>query len=80
MQWMYLILIILFAVATAVFAFQNFELVTISFFRVTAQAPLALLVVGFYLLGAATGSSVFALLRHSYERSRRSNSLSSGRH
>jgi hypothetical protein len=36
----------------------------------SARAPLALLVAIFYLLGMATGSSLFALLRRSIARSR----------
>ena len=53
MRWIYLALIILFAAATIVFVFQNFEIVTMSFLGFTARVPLA-------------------LLRRSYEGSRRS--------
>ena len=72
MRWVYLAIIILFAAATIVFVFQNFELVTMSFLGFNARVPLALLVAVAYLLGAATGGSLFALLRRSYEGSRRS--------
>jgi hypothetical protein len=51
---------------------QNFEIVTMSFLSFNARVPLALLVAVAYLLGAATGSGLFALLRRSYEGSRRS--------
>jgi lipopolysaccharide assembly protein A len=71
MRWIYLAIIILFAVATIIFALQNFEIVTMSFLGFNARVPLALLVVVTYLLGAATGGSLFALLRRSYEGSRR---------
>jgi putative membrane protein len=37
-----------------------------------ARVPLALLIAVVYLLKAATGGSLFALLRRSYEESRRS--------
>lgn len=71
MRWIYLAVIILFAVATIIFALQNFEAVTMSFLGLNARVPLALLVAVAYLLGAATGGSLFALLRRSYEESRR---------
>lgn len=70
MRWVYLAIIILFAVATTIFAAQNFEIVTISFLGSNSRVPLALLVAVTYLLGAATGGSLFALLRRSYARSR----------
>jgi putative membrane protein len=72
MRWIYLAVIVLFAAATIVFAVQNFEVVTMTFLGFTARVPLALLVAVAYLLGAATGGSLFALLRRSYEGSRRS--------
>ena len=72
MRWVHLAVIILFAVATTIFAAQNLEIVTISFLRTDVRIPLALLVAVVYLLGAATGGSLFALLRRSYSRSRRS--------
>ena len=70
MRWIYLATIILFAAATTVFVLQNFQTVTISFLGLEARTPLALLVAVAYLLGGATGGSVFALLRRSYEGSR----------
>ena len=72
MRWIYLAFIILFAVATIVFAVQNLETVTMSFLGFKVRAPLALLTIVVYLLGAATGGSLLALLRRSYEGSRRS--------
>jgi uncharacterized integral membrane protein len=71
MRWVYLAVIILFAAATIVFALQNFEIVTMTFLGFNARVPLALLVAVAYVLGAATGGSLFALLRRSYEGSRR---------
>jgi putative membrane protein len=70
MRWIYLAVIILFVAAMVIFALQNFEVVTMSFLGLTARVPLALLVAVAYLLGAATGGSLFALLRRSYEGSR----------
>ncbi len=72
MRWVYLAVIILFAAATIVFAAQNFEIVTMTFLGFNARVPLALLVAVTYLLGAATGGSLYAMLRRSYEGSRRS--------
>jgi lipopolysaccharide assembly protein A len=70
MRWIYLAFILLFVVATLVFALQNLEVVTMSFLGFNVRAPLALLTVVVYLLGAATGSGLLALLRRSYEGSR----------
>jgi putative membrane protein len=72
MRWFYLAVIVLFAVVTIVFAAQNFEPVTISFFRMNFSLPLAVQTVVVYLLGAATGGSLFALLRRSYAGTKRS--------
>jgi lipopolysaccharide assembly protein A len=72
MRWIYLAVIILIAAATIIFALQNFEIVTMSFLGFNARVPLAVLVGVVYILGAATGGSLFALLRRSYEGSRRS--------
>jgi putative membrane protein len=71
MRWIYLGVIILFAAATIIFALQNFEIITMSVFGFDARVPLAVLVAVVYLLGAATGGSLFALLRRSYQGSRR---------
>jgi putative membrane protein len=65
MRWIHLGVIILFAAATFLFAVQNLEVVTMSFLGFSAGAPLALLTAIAYLLGAATGGSLFALLRRS---------------
>jgi uncharacterized integral membrane protein len=70
MRWIYLGIIILFAAATVIFALQNFEIVTMSLLGFDARVPLALVVSIAYLLGAATGGSLLALLRRSYEGSR----------
>ena len=70
MRWIYLGIIIVFAVAIVIFALQNFEIVTMSLLGFNARVPLALGVAIAYLLGAATGGSLFALLRRSYQGSR----------
>jgi uncharacterized integral membrane protein len=71
MRWIYLAVILLFAAAMIIFALQNFEIVTMSFLGANVRVPLALLVAIVYLAGAATGGSLFALLRRSYEGSGR---------
>jgi lipopolysaccharide assembly protein A len=71
-RWFYFAVIILFAAGTLVFALQNFESVTVSFLGFKLRAPLALLTIVVYVLGAATGGSLLALLRRSYQGSRQS--------
>jgi uncharacterized integral membrane protein len=48
-----------------IFVVQNRELVTMSFLGFGVRAPLAILAVIVYVLGAITGGSVYALLRKS---------------
>ncbi len=72
MRWVYLIVIVLFVVATAVFALQNLDMVTMSFLGFSIRAPLAILAAVVYLLGAATGGSLYALLRKSVQATRTS--------
>jgi len=55
MRWIHLGIIILFAVATIIFALQNLDIVTMSLLGFNARAPLALVVAIAYLLGAMTG-------------------------
>ena len=49
---------------------QNRAVITMAFLGFGVRAPLALVVAGFYALGAITGGSLFALLRRSFEASR----------
>jgi putative membrane protein len=72
MRWFYLVIVILFVAATLIFVLQNFDLVTMAFLGTRIRAPLALLVVVVYVLGAITGGSLFALLRHSIRESKAS--------
>lgn len=71
MRWFYLAIIVLFAAAIVIFAAQNFQTVTVSLLRVSAETPLALLIAIIYLLGAITGGSLLALLRRSIAGARR---------
>ena len=71
MRWLYLTVIIFFVAAIIIFAAQNFQSVTVSLLRISANLPLALLVAIIYLLGAVTGGSVLVLLRRSIAGARR---------
>jgi putative membrane protein len=70
MRWIYLTVIVLFLAATILFGIQNRQVVTMSFLGFDVRAPLAILTAVFYVLGAATGGSLFALLRRSIRASR----------
>jgi uncharacterized integral membrane protein len=59
-----------FAASTLIFSFQNLESTTVSFLSFRVRAPLAVLTILVYLLGAVTGGSLLALLRRSYQGSR----------
>jgi uncharacterized integral membrane protein len=71
MRWLYLAVICVFAAAVIIFAFQNLQLVTMSFLGFSARIPLALLAAGIYLLGAVSGGSLLALLRQSIQGAKR---------
>jgi uncharacterized integral membrane protein len=70
MRWIHLVVIIVFALATLIFAVQNFQTVTIAFLGFSVSPPLALQAVIIYLVGMATGGSLFSLLRRSLAGSR----------
>ena len=69
MRWLYLIVIILFVAAIVIFSAQNLGMITVSFPGLSVRAPLVLLVVIVYVLGAITGGSLFAMLRRSIRES-----------
>jgi uncharacterized integral membrane protein len=71
MRRFYLAVIVLFIAAAVVFSLQNTQTVSVSFLASALSAPLALVVFVVYLLGAATGGSLYTLLRKSMQRSRR---------
>lgn len=70
MRWFYIAVAVILAAAIVVFALQNLESVTLAFLGFSIHAPLALVAVVIYLLGMATGSSLFALIRKSVARAR----------
>ncbi len=71
MRWIYLAIIVVFVLVILIFALQNTEIVSVSFLSGAVGAPLALVVIVVYVLGAATGGSLYALLRKSIQGSRR---------
>jgi putative membrane protein len=62
--------IVLFVAAALIFAIQNVQIVSVEFLGLRARVPLALLVAVVYILGMATGGSLWALLRRSFEGSK----------
>jgi uncharacterized integral membrane protein len=56
-------LIVAFTALVLLFKVQNFETATVSFFSLSFTLPVALLVIGIYVLGMLTGGALFALLR-----------------
>jgi lipopolysaccharide assembly protein A len=72
MRILYLALIILLAGVTVLFALQNLQTITVSFLSWSVTLPIALVVIGAYALGMASGGSVLASLRWTLRRSRKS--------
>jgi putative membrane protein len=70
MRWFYLAVIVLFVAAIVVFSAQNLQVVDVSFLGMSVHTRLAFLITVIYLLGAATGGSLLALLRRSFEGAR----------
>ena len=70
MRWLYLAIIAVFVAIILIFVVQNRELITMSFLGFGLRAPLAIIAVIVYVLGAVTGGSLFALLRKSVQASR----------
>jgi lipopolysaccharide assembly protein A len=70
MRWVYLIIVIVFVAALVIFGIQNLQTVTMSFLGFSVSAPLVVVAVILYVLGAITGGSLYALLRKSVQESR----------
>jgi uncharacterized integral membrane protein len=70
MRWLHIVVIAVLAVATLIFALQNLQSVTVSFLNFRLGAPLAVLALVIYLLGMATGGSLWALIRWALEGAR----------
>jgi lipopolysaccharide assembly protein A len=70
MRWVCLVIIVVFVTAVVLFTIQNLAMVTMAFLGFSVRAPLAILTAIVYILGAASGASVLALLRKSIHGSR----------
>jgi putative membrane protein len=67
MRWVHTAIVVLFAAGTLIFLVQNREIVSMDFLGFSVRAPLAVIAASFYLLGAITGGSAYALLRRSVQ-------------
>ena len=67
MRWVYLAIVIVFVAAIVVFAVQNTGSADVGFLSFAVSAPVALIVAVAYVLGAATGGSLYAVLRRSVQ-------------
>ena len=65
MRWIHLLVVVIFAAAIVIFVVQNIAIVTVSFLGFSARAPVALIVALAYVLGMATGGSLWSLVRRS---------------
>jgi uncharacterized integral membrane protein len=63
MRWLYLTIVCLLGAVTLIFAVENLEIVSVDFLWFSMRLPLAVLVVVVYIVGMATGSSLWALIR-----------------
>ena len=63
MRYAHIFLIALAAVVLLVFKIQNLSAVTMSFLGADFTMPVSFLILGVYVLGMLTGSSVYGLLR-----------------
>jgi uncharacterized integral membrane protein len=63
MRWLNIVVIVVLVAVMLVFAIQNLQTVTVAFLRFSLTAPLSILIVVIYLLGMATGGSLWALIR-----------------
>jgi uncharacterized integral membrane protein len=70
MRWFHITLIAVFVAAILVFAIQNLQIVTVSFLNFGISAPLAIVIAVIYLLGMATGGSLWSLIRWAVEGSK----------
>ncbi len=71
MRWFHMSLIAILAAATVIFAFQNLQSVTVAFLGLRLNAPLAVLIAVVYVLGMATGGSLWAMFRWALDGSKR---------
>ena len=63
MRYIYIALIVAFTALVLMFKVQNFETATVTFFSISITLPVALLLIGVYVLGVVSGGALLALLR-----------------
>jgi uncharacterized integral membrane protein len=62
-RYVYIALIVAVTALVLLFKVQNFESATVSLFTFSLTLPVALLLIGVYVLGMFTGGALLALLR-----------------
>jgi putative membrane protein len=62
-RYIYIALIVAFTALVLMFKVQNFETATVTFFSISITLPVALLLIGVYVLGMVSGGALLALLR-----------------
>jgi uncharacterized integral membrane protein len=62
-RWVHIAVIVVLALITLIFFFQNLKLVDFTFLGLTLRWPLAVIIAIFYALGLVTGSSLISLVR-----------------
>jgi uncharacterized integral membrane protein len=72
MRWLHIAIVVVLAAVMLIFAIQNLHTVTVAFLQLSLSAPLSILIVVIYLLGMATGGSLWALVRWALDGSKRS--------
>ncbi len=63
MQIVKFLILAVFVIFFIVFAFQNFESVTISIYKYSITLPLAVTAIGIYILGMLTGGLLWSTLK-----------------
>lgn len=63
MRFVYIALIVAFTAVVLLFKVQNLDTVTVSLFTASITLPVAILVVGVYILGMLTGGMLWSLLK-----------------
>lgn len=71
MRYIYLAIAIILSLILGAFVAQNLDMVTLRLLGFSISLPMSGLAVIIYVLGAFTGSGLYAVIRHSYSRARR---------
>lgn len=70
MRWFHLGVITVLGLVFLIFAFQNLQVVSVAFLGFSIRSPLTILFIVVYLLGMATGGSLWSMIRRSWKESR----------